>query len=197
MTICLRNSFTLFLLLSFTLGCQFFSQVQKKIEESQKPNVITCTDGKCQLTVPGNWSPQKDLNDDANLQAGNLRAEQYAVIISELKADFTSEVDLNAFTEIVRKGVNETIKTPIVSENRPLTVNGYPAIQFDVAGSVENIKARWLYTIVGTPKNYHQILTWTLNSKYEANKPVFLDVINSFKEIEDSISSPPADTAKP
>ncbi len=197
MRICLRNSLTLFLLLTFTLGCQFFNQIQKKIEEGQKPKVITSTDGKCQLTVPASWSPQKDLNDDANIQAGNLLAEQYTVVISETKVDFTDDMDLNGFTEIVRKGIGETIKTPIVSEIRPLMVNGYPAVQFDVTGSVDNIKARWLYTIVDTPKNYHQILAWTLNSKYEANKPVFLEVINSFKEIEDSTSLPPADPATP
>ena len=191
MTSRFRNILILCLLLTLTFGCKFFDQVQKKIEEGQKPKVIIGTDGKCQLTVPGSWSAQKDLNDDANIQVGNLIAEQYAVVISEPKIDFTSEMGLSGFADLVRKGINESIKTPILSENQSLQINGYPALQFEVSGSVDNIRARWIYTVIDAPENYYQIIAWTLNSKYDTNRPVLLEVAGSFREIEDSIALPP------
>jgi hypothetical protein len=191
MTTHLRKIVPLIVLLALALGCKFFNQIQKKVEEDQKPKVMTSTDGKCQLTVPRNWSVQKDLNDDAVIQAGNLRAEQYAVVISDTKVDFTDEMNLLGITELVRNGLAETVPDPIFSENKPVTVNGYSALQFEVSGSVDKIRARWIYTIVDSPKNFHQIIAWSLASKYEANKPVFLEVINSFRETEGSIELPP------
>lgn len=190
MTTYFRKGLPILLLLAFTLGCQLFNQIQKKIEEDSKPKLITGTDGKSQLTIPGNWSTQKDLNDDATIQVGNLRAEQYAIVISESKADFTEEMTLVDFADVIRKNAREAITTPTVSENHYVTVAGHPAVQFEVDGSISNIKAKWLYTIIDAPKNYHQIMTWSMQSKFETNRPVFTDVINSFKEID----GPPSKT---
>ncbi len=191
MTISLRNVGTLFLLLTITAGCKIFEQVQKKVEETQKPKVITSEDGKCQLTVPGSWSVRKDLNEEASIQVANLFAEQYTVVIADSKADFTDDVGLGGYAEMIRKGATNAIQTPIVSEDRSLLVNGYPALQFEVSGSIESVKARWIYTVIDAPKGYYQIVAWTLHSKYEANKPVLLEVSSSFRENEDSISPPP------
>ena len=77
----------------FVLGCSYFNQVKKEIEKVQEPQVMTATDGKSQVSVPGTWSAQKDLNDNASIQAGNLLAEQYAIVISESKEDFSVQND--------------------------------------------------------------------------------------------------------
>ena len=177
----------------FVLGCSYFNQVKKQIEKVQEPTVMTATDGKSQLTVPGAWSAQKDLNDNASIQAGNLLAEQYAIVISESKEDFNSKMTLNEYADIIRKSAKQTLTDAVLSESKPVTVNGYPGVQFEVDGSVSNIKAKWLYTLVDAPKNFHQILAWSTASKYEKNKQVFLDVVNSFKEIEGITgTAPPA-----
>lgn len=148
------------------------------------PHVVTSNDGKSQLTVPGAWKVQTRLNEEAGLQVGNPVAEQYAIIISESKEDFTEEMTLEDFTGLIRQNAEELIKDPIISENKSLIINGYPAKQFEVAGSIDNIKAKWIYTLIDAPENYHQIMAWTLASRYEQNKPVLLEVTNSFKEIQ-------------
>lgn len=184
MTTYFRRSFPILLLLAFTVGCNLVNQIQKKIEEDKKPKVITGTDGKSQITVPGNWSIQKNLNDDATIQVANLRAEQYAIVISESKVDFTSEMTLSDFAEIIKENARNAITNPVMTEIKALSVNGHSAVQFEAEGSMNNIKAKWLYTIIDAPKNYHQIMTWSLQSKFEANRPAFVDLINSFKEID-------------
>jgi hypothetical protein len=177
----------------FVLGCSYFNQVKKEIEKVQEPQIMTATDGKSQLSVPGTWSAQKDLNDNASIQAGNLLAEQYAIVISESKEDFSSKMTLNDYADVIRKSAKQTLTDAVLTETKPVTINGYPAVQFEVDGSVSNIKAKWLYTLVNAPNNFHQILAWSTASKYEKNKPVFVDVINSFKEIEGTTgTAPPA-----
>lgn len=187
-----------FVLMMFAIGCSFFNQVKKQIDQAQEPQVVSATDGKSQLTVPGTWSTQKDLNDNATIQTGNLLAEQYAIVISESKEDFTDKMTLNEYVDIIRKSAKETLNDAVLTENRSLTINGYPAVQFEVDGSVSNIKAKWLYTLVDAPKNFHQILAWSSASKFEKNKSVFLEVINSFKETDTgtNASSPTASPGK-
>lgn len=140
--------------------------------------------------MPGRWSLEKDLNDVANLQVANRFAEQYTIVISESKQDFGPKMDLNKFTDLIRKDIPTAIPGAVIMEKTSTTVNGYPAVQFEVEGTVEDVKAKWLYTMVDAPKNYHQILAWSLVSKYAKNKPVFLEVINSFKEMEDAALAP-------
>jgi hypothetical protein len=185
-----QNTAPLIVLLFLSLGCGLINKIKKEVEESQKSKVIASTDNKCQLTVPGSWSIEKDLNDAANLQAGNRFAEQYAIVISESKQDFAPKMDLNKYTGLIRKNISTSILDASITENSSITVNGYQALQFEVEGTTDDIRAKWLYTMIDAPKNYHQILAWSLVSKYSSNKPVFLDVINSFKETEGFVSTP-------
>ena len=171
------------LLLCFVSGCSLVSRLKNEVEKSQSPKVITSTDNMCQVTVPGNWQKQTDLHDDATIQSASLIKEQYLIIIREDKQDFGSRFTLDSLTEIVRdnfkKAATETTLTVPITVN----VNGYPARQFETSGEIDNLKIKYLYAIVETPHNYYQIITWTLSSKFDKNKTVFLDVINSFKEI--------------
>jgi hypothetical protein len=193
MKLTLKTLSPILVLAVFVLGCSYFNQVKKQIEKVQEPQIMTATDGKSQLSVPGTWSAQKDLNDNASIQAGNLLAEQYAIVISESKEDFSSKMTLNDYADVIRKSAKTTLTDAVLTETKPVTINGYPAVQFEVDGTVSNIKAKWLYTLVDAPKNFHQILAWSTASKYEKNKPVFLEVVNSFKEIEGTTgTAPPA-----
>lgn len=180
----------LLVLVLIVLGCSKFNEIKKEIDKSQQPQVVTGTDGKSQLTVPGTWSAQKDLNDNATIQTGNVLAEQYTIVISESKEDFTASMDLDEYADVIRTSAKKTLTDAVLSENRSLTINGYPAVQFEVDGSVSNIKAKWLYTLIDAPKNFHQVLAWSSASKYEKNKPVFTEVANSFKEIDGAASAP-------
>lgn len=181
----------LIILLVVGLGCSAINQLKKKVEETQKPKVLDCTDRKCQLTVPGDWSVETDLNDVANFQAGNRFKEQYAIVISESKSDFTGEVTLDDYVEIISKDIENRITDAKISETKTLTIGGYPAKQFEVSGAIGSIKAKWLYTFIDAPKNFHQILAWSIASKFDENTPVFSDVINSFKELDGTPTAPP------
>ena len=171
----------------FVFGCSLFNQ---------KPQVVTGTDGKSQLTVPGTWNTQTDLNDNATIQVGNVILEQFTIVISESKEDFAT-LDFDDYIDIIRRSAKQTLTDAVLTESRSITVNGYPAVQFEVDGSVARIKAKWLYTLVDAPKNYHQVLAWSSAAKYEKNKPVFVDVVNSFKEIDGAASVPPPPPGSP
>jgi hypothetical protein len=188
----------LLLLLLFTISCSFINQLKKQAEADKGTQVITSTDNKSQLTVPGSWDKTLNVNKDASLQAGNILAGQYAIVISESKASFGADVTLDKFTQAAREAAkgNFMVSDMTLGDSRSVTINGYPAMQFEARGSAANQKLVWIYTTIDAPRNYHQVIAWTLASNFEQNKPILLDVANSFKEIDASVDSGPSPPRK-
>jgi hypothetical protein len=186
------------LVMSFTLGCSLFNQMKKQAEADKKTQVITATDNKSELTVPGSWEKQSGLNNEAAIQVANLIGGQYAIVITESKKDLGSDITLQQFADAVKENTtkNVLIQNVVMSEPKPITINGYPAVQFESNGTAAGIKLNWIYTLINAPKNYHQVITWSLAAKYEQNKPVLLEVANSFKEIDASVDAPPPSRRK-
>jgi hypothetical protein len=170
-------------LLFVVLGCSSFMDGVKKGMGGGPPQVMSSTDGTYQLTVPGNWTKQTDLNPVATLQAANTREEAYVIVIKESKTEFPKSATVDTVADLAREKVRSTIISPIVSPALPAVVGGYQARQFEVSGTVSGIQAKYLYGVVETGGSFYQIMTWTLAPKYESNKQKMQDVINSFKEL--------------
>ena len=133
------------------------------------------------------------MHEDAVIQAASLIGEQYIIIIRENREDFGSKFTLDSLTDIARDNFKKGATDTFLSQPISVKINGYPARQFETSGEVDNIKVKYLYAIIETPQNYYQIITWTLSSKFDKNKSIFSEVINSFKEFGygDSSSSSP------
>jgi len=180
----LSKFFVFGIFLSVVLGCSLFNKIQKEVEKTQTPKTLTASDESCQIVVPGNWQTRSDLNDDAVIQAGNLPAELYIVVIRESKEDYGKKADLDFYTNLIRDNFKKTVTDPVLSEPLSVNINGHAAKQFETGGEMDNIKVKYIYTTVETPKNYYQIVSWTLSSRFDANRSKLAEVINSFKEVD-------------
>lgn len=185
------------LFLSFVLGCNVFNKIKQEMESSQTPQIITSDDGKHQITVPGDWKKQTNLNDQASIQAAKPRAELYVVVITDGKDGFGDTVNLDFVTDSVRKNLTESVVGAVFSEPIPVTINGLPAKQFEVKGEVDKIKVTFLYAIVEAPQSFYQVITWTLTPRFENNRGKLLEVINSFKETGIASQPPPGPVRSP
>lgn len=150
--------------------------------QDAEPTVITSTDGQSQLTVPASWSVQEDLHDDAELEVANLLQEQYVIVLTENKSDFV-DTDLDSYSDLVAESVVEAAGAEDIGDATELTINGNAAQQYEVHGTVDNLKVVYWLTTVEGEQNFYQVLAWTLESKAEANEPVFQEVVQSFKEV--------------
>lgn len=147
--------------------------------------VIVSQNGLSQISIPENWSIQKDLNDKAELQVSNSLQELYVIVLSESKLDFT-EMSLHKHSQLTREVLLENIKAPdaVTSAPRQVTINGNSAVQYEIQASFENMNVVYLHTTVETKNNYHQILAWTLKSRFADSEAELQKVISSFTEID-------------
>ena len=172
------------LLLPVVLACSLPGLVKKAVDEAQKPTIIKSSDSRIQLTVPGGWREQKQLNEAAILQAAHPFQEMYVVIIEESKQDYVESATLDEFAALSRNMMIATVKGPEATDPVPIVVSSYPAREYELAGSVENIKVKYICTAVETPKHFYQIVTWTLPSHYQKNQAKLRQVTQSFKELK-------------
>ncbi|MFD3155464.1 PsbP-related protein [Haloimpatiens sp. FM7330] len=176
------------LLLSTTLcllvGCNKSSKqtttATKKAELSKK---IKSKDNICQVTVPDSWKKAKDLNSAANLQVANMAKEKYLITISESKDTFSDSMNLEEYYKIVSQNLSKSVVNSKLSSAKDLTINGQKAKQFELTGEVNKVKAGYIVTIVQTKKNFHQIITWTMEKHFNEYKDDFHKIINTFKEL--------------
>ena len=148
------------------------------------PKVVQSRDGLTQMVVPASWREQTDLNDVADLQVANPRQELYVIVLSESKQDFDADTTLQEHSELTRGILLETLRNGQVSyEPDQFPIGGYPAVQYQLRGSVDKIKIVYLHTTVEGRNGFHQIIAWTLPSRLNKNEPVLQSVVRSFQEI--------------
>lgn len=173
----------LLLLLPVVLACTLPGLVKKAVDEAQKPTIIKSTDGRIQLTVPGVWREDKKLNESAVLQAADRFQEMYVIVIDESKQDYVEGNTLEQYTSLSRNSMVAALKEPQVTDPVSMVVSGYPAMEYVLEGSVENVKVKYICTAVETPNHYYQIVTWTLPSRFQKNQAQLREITQSFKEL--------------
>ena len=151
-------------------------------EKAETGKVLMDPDNTIQITIPSSWKEDRELHDTAELQASNRAKELYIIVLSESKQDF-QEMTTEKHSEITRATLVSSLTQPQTSAPVTLTIHERPALQYEIRGFINNLSVVYLHTTVETEKNYHQILTWTLKSMYEKNKPFLQKVTESFKEV--------------
>ena len=142
---------------------------------------IRSTEGCCEIRVPGSWKEDKELNDQANIQASNRMKELYVIVLSESKENFEN-MNLENHSKLTRSEFLKSLSSPQTIGPVSVTVNNNPGVQYEIFGGTNNVKIAALHTTVETEKHFHQILAWTIKSRADKNKPILQNVIQSFKE---------------
>lgn len=178
----------IFLLLA-TASCKLPGALKRMSEDAGgKPKILTSKDGGSQITIPARWKEETRLNEEAALQASDVLNEMYVVVLKNSKEDFEN-ISVEKYSELTRATFMERLSSPQMGTPSSLVINGYPALQCEVRGTVENVKIAYLHVVAETPEHFYQIVTWTLPSRFDKNRAQLEEVTRSFKEIDSGSSS--------
>ncbi len=170
---------------AYIMGCSLNQTGVKVTDEKQTPTILKSIDGQSQIVLPSGWKEYRKLNDAAELQAANLGKNLYILVLTESKDDF-DQITLKQHSALTRNSLLKSLTAPEVTGPKKLTVSGYAAIQFEIRGQLDSTKICYLHTTVETAQNFHQILAWTSKSGFEKNKEELQQVVNSFREIQNT-----------
>lgn len=145
-----------------------------------KNRVIFDSDSLCQITIPDHWTILTNLHEDATIQVGNLRKEEYLILLTDLRLDFQGSLDEHV--EITIGNMINNIEDATTSGPQQLFINGNRAIRHQLEGTVDRIKIIYYQTTIAGRFAYYQILAWTLPSKAAKASAVFEEVVSTFRE---------------
>lgn len=178
------------LLLSLTLiACgdskqskQDNAQVSKAEDKTSNKygKMIPFYEDQFSILKPKKWRIMDDLNDDADIQMGNLRNEAYAIVLTESKIDF-DDANLQEYSDFTRDFLSKSLKKHEENGPQNFTINGNPAIKYVITGKIGFLKLKYWHVSIDTHDHFHQIIVWSLNSKFEKNQATYERVINSFR----------------
>jgi acyl carrier protein len=154
----------------------------KAIAEQSRPKMVVSEDGWVRLEIPGSWSTLRELHDSASLKVGNKFREEYAIVISEKKADIKGTLD--DFAQTVTGGIRESLGVGVeVGPIENVTAGKFTAKRCRLAGKIDNIRIVYLHYSVETLEGFHQLIMWTLPSKESRAWPVFERVAETFEVV--------------
>ncbi len=141
-------------------------------------------DTKARITVPDGWNVVRDnRRRAADIYATYPPEELYASVLSE-SASVLSQFDLANNAEQYRWLIREELdRFEGESPTGLNTLNGNPAVQYEMRGIVNGLPVVYLHTTVKGRENYYQVVGWTTESSYRDNKETLKAVIGSFKGI--------------
>ncbi len=144
---------------------------------------VVFNDGRFQVTRPASWVLLDELNDAADLQMGNKLKEAYGLILSESKQDFAEQMTLAAFSERTRTDLLDSLTDVQLSGPQQISSNGSPAIRYDFTGTIDSVRIRYWHVVVDTGDDFHQVVLWSLPSRFEGNRADFESVLATLKQI--------------
>lgn len=149
---------------------------------SNKPEKIEFLNNSFAVIKPASWSLRSDLNDVADLQMGNSFKEAYAIIISENKMDFEN-LSLEGHSDITRSLIKEGLKHYQESDPEYLNNGSFRFLRYRLSGNINGVNVVYWHVTLETEEHFHQMLLWSLKSKFSKNEADFNAVIQSFEAI--------------
>ena len=156
--------------------------VDQILKGSSSGKTFKSADNSCEITVPDNWSEEKDLNKDAKIQTANRIRDVYMVVFIDQK-DKYGDIQLAEFAEGANKKLLKRLTSPKIAAPVELKINELPAIQFEITGGAGGSTFVYHQTLIQGPRNFYEILVWTPKRELDKNQYMIHEAVKSFKEI--------------
>lgn len=161
---------------------EFIKEFKKELGVGGEAETLTFYDGQFTAHKPDGWTILDDLNDQADLGMGNYLREAYALFLTEPKTDFEYGMTFQEHSDITRGSMESMVIGFEETEPKLVTTAaGDEGVSYEIRGSVDGISIVYLHVTVETEDHIHQILQWSLPSKYKKNLKDYNAVWKSLK----------------
>jgi hypothetical protein len=148
---------------------------------ARKASTVYSDDGVSELMAPDSWRTRPNIGRSAAIRLGDDAADSYLLVNSY----FPHEVDampFPQFAERVSVALMKRLSSGKISTPRHLSINGRPAVEYEVSGGSGDVPLVYLSTMVDGQQARHHLVAWTLTERYSANRDAMREVAASFRE---------------
>jgi hypothetical protein len=147
---------------------------------------LKSADGQYQFVVPAGWESADFHVANVQIGATNKHLGEYAEVVAERLEDYVDS--LTQYAEGKRDVMAMSLDNPMLTAGTALKINGRDAVQFEVHGQLpgSDIRIGYLLTVMKTKTHYIQVIGWTVDSHFPANRPDLENLANGFSEITEN-----------
>lgn len=157
----------------------------------ENTQLVTTDDDLLRFTIPSKWTEIRDLHDEASLKYGHLAGEHYMLVLTESKTDFDEGVALRDYADLCLENTKAASTNMKLGEWVETDLDHGKLLTVELSATVDRIKIKYYYGFYESKGHYHQVMQWTLHSKWGSSRPVFDAVIKSIETVnpEDYLES--------
>jgi hypothetical protein len=90
-------------------------------------------------------------------------------------------MSLDEFTRMTSETLSSNLKEAHATDPVPVTINGNSGRAYEIEGVVGGVKLAYRVATVETADHFHQVITWTLQSRTNENRATLQKMIESFR----------------
>jgi hypothetical protein len=138
-------------------------------------------DGVSELTAPDSWRTRPNLGRSATIRLSDDAGGHY-LLVNSYHPHEKDGTPLGEFAERLSGRLMNRLAGGRLSAPRPFSVNGRPAVEYEVSGKAGDLPLVYLSTVVEGEFARHHLVAWTLSERYGANRDNLREVIASLRE---------------
>ncbi|WP_369994716.1 hypothetical protein [Winogradskyella sp.] len=144
------------------------------------------------LSLPDYMKFYENLHPEASLKYANIYKEAYTIVIHENKEEFIDtfkafdeyDIDLSPvenYALVQKRSFKETLTDFKYQDYGLIEINGQPARQIKMFGTVDGLNASYVVAFVEGKDNMYMILNWTVGRRYENLENTFEYINGTFE----------------
>lgn len=145
----------------------------------------TSKDRRTQIQVPSSWTERPmEFMEEGELKVVSWGGDACVKLLTEGKVILGQPVTRDEYGRIVIEGLKRNMDGyPTVTGPVVMTVNGRPALRYEVSGRVEGTPALFLMTIVEGESHFHQVVALTTSRNSQSNRALLERISATFTEV--------------
>jgi hypothetical protein len=148
---------------------------------ARKTSTVYSDDGISELDVPEAWRTRPNIARSASVRLGDDSDGIYLLVNTYLPHE-VREPSFEAFAESLSARLMKQLGGGTISAPRRFTVNGRPALEYEVAGKSGALPLVYLSTVVDGERARHHLVSWAVAERYRAARGMMREVAATFRE---------------
>lgn len=146
-----------------------------------KGRVLVAPDKSCSIEVPGSWDTFVDLNRGALIQSGNLKENQFLVVLSQKLADLSLVPSIGAYCSAQLKQCADKLYSGVIlTPATPLEEGGYTGYFGEITAEVDTVPVTYLVACLQSGECVYTVFLWCETQQYRRRKQDFDRIVLSF-----------------
>lgn len=182
----------LFAMLFNLTGCAFvdgfkkgFNDAQQESEKKVSTKIVKSSDGKCQVSLPDNWTEIDKEEEDATIEQQSKDKDLAFMCIPISKEDLTDGISPDKVKQLLISGYQKNLSEVKIANEKDVTINGKSNKYFEVTGKSDSDNDKFTYyvSVVEGKDCYYESACFTFSSKTDKMRNDAMKIIKTFKEI--------------